>query len=119
MSKVAKAKSPGIWPGVRRPLRAADPHTLRNIVACCAVLHQAQKYADGQFQIVDVDWVQANTLLDEERIRAQSGNGSADADGDADGEEDAVYDDTFDSMRVALVKHFSILKERGELGWLT
>ncbi|XRB13124.1 hypothetical protein RI054_05g29610 [Pseudoscourfieldia marina] len=56
---------------------------------------------------------------DEERIRAQSGNGSADADGDADGEQDAVYDDTFDSMRLALVKHFSILKARGELGWLT
>ncbi|XRB22065.1 hypothetical protein RI054_29g119150 [Pseudoscourfieldia marina] len=74
-----------------------------------------QKYADGHFQIVDVDWVEANTLLDEERIRAQSGNGSADADGDADGEQDAVYDDTFDSMRLALVKHFSILKARGEL----
>lgn len=48
--------------------------------------------------------MEANTLLDEERVRAQSGDGSADADGDADGEQDAVYDDTFDSLRVPHVE---------------
>ncbi|XRB12943.1 hypothetical protein RI054_05g27790 [Pseudoscourfieldia marina] len=86
------------WAVMRRPLRAADPHTLRNIVAA-AQSHQAQKYADAHSRAI---W---------QRL--------ADADGDADGEQDAVYDDTFDSMRLALVKHFSILKARGELGWLT